>query len=75
MGSKRLTPTRVGKMASKCLLLLLGCHFKLTLLLFFIFSKTLLVKTLRFSWCQFPLLNERDKLINNISMATGNNTF
>ena len=34
MGSKRLTPTRVGKMASKCLLLLLlyGCCFLAVLL-------------------------------------------
>ena len=28
MGSKRLTPTRVGKMASKCLLLLLLLLFE-----------------------------------------------
>ena len=27
MGSKRLTPTRVGKMASKCLLLLLYYYY------------------------------------------------
>ena len=30
MGSKRLTPTRVGKMASKCLLLLLLLYINIT---------------------------------------------
>ena len=30
MGSKRLTPTRVGKMASKCLLLFVVVHLHLS---------------------------------------------
>ena len=31
MGSKRLTPTRVGKMASKCLFVVVACFLSLVI--------------------------------------------